>query len=230
VPPAADGRTTKAERRDSARRARQEALRRAAQRKRRRRVVLVALAGLAVVGGGIGAVVGLAGSGTKKPAALAPMLTSQAPWPVNSTQALRRAHRDHLPAAGTTLHVHAHLDLLIDGHGFAIPEGIGLAPNGTAPLHTHDQRGILHVESSRNRTFTLGEFFDVWGVRFSQTCIGAYCNTSSSTLQVYVNGVAVGGDPRTIALTRHEEIVIAYGTPGQTPNPVPKSYRFPSGL
>jgi sulfur carrier protein ThiS len=34
---------------------------------------------------------------------------------------------------------------------------------GMSPLHTHDGTGTIHVESSVNRDYTLGEFLDVWG-------------------------------------------------------------------
>ena len=32
-----------------------------------------------------------------------------------------------------------------------------------APLHTHDTSGIIHVESTVNRNYTLGEFLNIWG-------------------------------------------------------------------
>jgi hypothetical protein len=34
---------------------------------------------------------------------------------------------------------------------------------GMAPLHTHDSKGTIHVESSAKRDYTLGEFLDTWG-------------------------------------------------------------------
>ena len=33
-----------------------------------------------------------------------------------------------------------------------------------APLHTHDGSGIVHVESTINRDYTLGEFLNIWGL------------------------------------------------------------------
>ena len=35
--------------------------------------------------------------------------------------------------------------------------------SGMAPLHTHDTSGIIHVESSVKRNYTLGEFLNTWG-------------------------------------------------------------------
>ena len=35
--------------------------------------------------------------------------------------------------------------------------------SGMAPLHTHDATGIIHVESSIIRNYTLGQFLNIWG-------------------------------------------------------------------
>lgn len=32
-----------------------------------------------------------------------------------------------------------------------------------SPLHTHDNKGMVRLESSVNRDYTLGEFLDIWG-------------------------------------------------------------------
>ncbi|HEX9235017.1 MAG TPA: hypothetical protein VF972_01920 [Actinomycetota bacterium] len=53
-------------------------------------------------------------------------------------------------------------------------------------IHTHDATGIIHIESPTPRTFTLGEFFDVWGVRFTASCLGGYCRSSDRALSVFV--------------------------------------------
>ena len=42
--------------------------------------------------------------------------------------------------------------------------------------------------------------------------------------------VPVDGDPTRIVLDEHQEIVLAYGTPEQMPDPVPSTYEFPAGL
>jgi hypothetical protein len=87
-------------------------------------------------------------------------------------------------------HVHAHLDVFVDGEPIAVPAGIGIniddpevrrfeEPDGSvsyggitrcrkpciSPLHTHDGTGILHTESATPEPNTLGQFFTEWGVR-----------------------------------------------------------------
>jgi hypothetical protein len=137
-----------------------------------------------------------------------------------------------LTAEAETLHTHQHLDLFVDGKPVAIPADIGInaAQGFLAPLHTHDTTGIIHVESPVVRTYTLGEFFDAWGLRLTADCLGGTCTGADRILWVWVNGTPYGGDPRDIALQAHEEIVIALGPESEMPNPVPSSYGFPTGL
>ncbi|SRR6266702_8713034 len=108
--------------------------------------------------------------------------------------------------------------------------GINVAEGYLTSLHTHDASGIIHIESPTSRTFTLGEVFDVWGVRFSTTCLGGYCNGGSRRVWVFMNGRQVTSDPRRIQLAAHQEIVVAYGTSRELPSPIPSSYSFPTGL
>jgi hypothetical protein len=139
---------------------------------------------------------------------------------------------DVLTAEGTVLHIHEHLDLFVDGQQQKVPADIGIdQANGIlSPVHTHDATGIIHVESPRARDFTLGEFFDVWGVPFTSQCIGTLCTNGSRQLTVFVDGSQVKGDPRAVKLAPHQEIVVAYGTPAQIPDPVPSSFAFAAGL
>jgi hypothetical protein len=111
-----------------------------------------------------------------------------------------------------------------------VPAGIGIDPAvGFAPLHTHDSSGVIHVESPTVRTYTLGQFFAVWGVRFTPSCLGGYCAGGGRRLRLYVNGAAYQGDPTTLPLGSHQELVVAFGTAPQLPSPIPSAYQFPPG-
>ena len=127
--------------------------------------------------------------------------------------------------------MHQHIDLYLNGTHVAVPAnvGIGSDPRFFSPLHTHDRTGILHVEATQVRPFTLGQFFAVWGVRLSATCIGGYCASGNRTLQAFVNGSRVESDPASIPLLQHEEIVLAFGTRAELPKRIPSSYSFPAG-
>jgi hypothetical protein len=134
-------------------------------------------------------------------------------------------------------HVHAHLDVYINGKRVTVPGGIGIntkdrrvhsglilgqpAYGGItvpcskpciSPLHTHDVTGILHTESGTHKDNTLGQFFTEWAVRLDPNCIATYCKPATP-IAVYVNGSVYTRDPRGIALSNFKEIAIAIGTP-----------------
>jgi hypothetical protein len=245
---ATDRPTTKAERRDQARQER-HALQRKMERRRRLRSlttrVVVVLAVLGVAGGVLlltrsrspkTGPVEVSGAPSIDPTILPGILTGPAPWPANTKDLEARLSAIGLPALsaeGTELHIHQHLDLYVNGTKQVVPAEIGIITSPQvvfSPLHTHDTSGIVHVESPTIRSFTLGEFFDVWGVRFTPTCIGGYCAQGDRTLRVYVDGQLATGDPTTLELFAHEEIVVTYGTEAELPDPIPSSYTFPPGL
>jgi hypothetical protein len=83
-----------------------------------------------------------------------------------------------------------------------------------SPLHTHDDSGILHTESSSPVPNRLGQFFIEWGVRLTPACVGSYCRPTS--IKVFVDGQPFAGDPRTIQLTDSKEIAVVIGIPPKT--------------
>lgn len=132
------------------------------------------------------------------------------------------------------MHIHVHLDIFINGKPYQVPSEIGIVSNQCIYwLHTHDDTGIIHIESPEERDFTLGEFFDVWGQKFDNNRIldniVGKDGSNNNELNVYVNGNKVSNstDYRGIKLNEHDEIVIAYGAP---PKVIPKGYQFPEGL
>jgi hypothetical protein len=156
-----------------------------------------------------------------------------APWIAEVENLLARLDAIHLPALtaeGNKLHIHQHLDLIINGAPVIVPADIGInyIARFISPLHTHDETGIIHVESDEVRDFTLGEFFDVWGVRFTKDCVGGYCAKGENALRVFVNGKPVAGDPRKLVLQPHQEIAVIYGSQAAFKS-VPSTYQFPPG-
>jgi hypothetical protein len=161
------------------------------------------------------------------------VLTTPPPWPANNDDSklqlrLRAIGLDPLTAEGQAVHIHQHLDLYAAGKKVTVPAQIGIAASGAfiSDLHTHDATGIMHVESPAVRSFSLGQFFAVWGVRLDGRCVGGLCAAGDKRLAAWVNGKPVAGDPTRIVLEEHQEIAIAFGTAAQQPTPVPKSYDF----
>jgi hypothetical protein len=204
--------------------------------------ISLALAGLAVAAAATLVFVLAPGSGPSGTASAslvrAPLpgeLVTQAPWPANVARLRQRLDTLGLPALrreGTALHTHQHLDLFVHGRHLVVPAGIGIdaAARFISPIHTHNASGIVHVESPQIRTFTLGQLFDVWGVRLTRTCLGGYCARGGDRLAVFADGRRVAGDPRVVPLAPHAEIVVAYGTRDELPRPRPSAFAFPAGL
>ena len=216
-----------------ARRRRQEAA-----RVRRRRLGIAAVLAVVLVAG-VGGLAVSAANRDRQPATspgpLAGLQTGPAPWGANTADLAERLRAIGIPALspmeGTAVHIHQHLDLYVDGRKVLVPAGIGIDPAvGYAPLHTHDPSGVIHVESPTVRTYTLGEFFAVWGVRITPSCLGGYCAGGGRQLRLFVDGRADRGDPTTLALAPHQELVVAFGTAAQLPSPIPSTYQFPPGL
>jgi hypothetical protein len=138
----------------------------------------------------------------------------------------------------TLFHVHAHLAVYVGGRPRAIPEGIGIAPprvvetTSQGPfvaggsclywLHSHTADGVIHIESPVVRTYTLGDYFDIWGRPLSADRVGP----TRGRVTAYVDGRRFTGDPRSIPLRAHAVIQLDVGSPVVPPRP----YRFPAGL
>jgi hypothetical protein len=121
-------------------------------------------------------------------------------------------------------HTHARLTIFVDGHERPVPPGIGIADAQTQHtskgpvvaggacitwLHTHTSDGVIHIESPIERAYTLGNFFDVWGLPLSQTQVGP----ASGAVTAIVNGERWVGDPAAIVLTPHAQIQLEVGRP-----------------
>jgi hypothetical protein len=169
------------------------------------------------------------------------------PWPAPSDPLDRAKAAGLEPETHEFLdfHVHAHLDVFVNGSSVEVPAGIGINIEDPAvhtveddlgttyggidppcaqlcisPLHTHGTDGILHTESAVDQPNTLGQFFTEWGVELTDTCVGGYCSPGAS-IQVFVDGETFSGNPANIQLEDQLEIAIVIGSP---PEEVPSKF------
>ena len=107
-------------------------------------------------------------------------------------------------------HIHAHLTIFVNGAARQVPQEIGFDDNTCLHwLHTHAPDGIIHIESPQRRTFTLGNFFDVWGQPLGPNLAGP----AHGKVTAFYNGALYHGDPRNIPLNAHAQIQLDVGTP-----------------
>ena len=137
-------------------------------------------------------------------------------------------------------HIHSYLEIYVNGQSVTVPPGAGIvAPPGSGgsalgsdglktclyPLHVHDtEPNIVHIESPIVKTYTLGNFFDIWGKSLSATDVMG--NPVDSAHQVVYQVFDASGkmkqvtsDPRAIGLADHETIVILYNSPNVQAKP-----------
>lgn len=127
-------------------------------------------------------------------------------------------------AEKVAFHIHAHLAVFVDGKQKQVPYGIGIGlplRGATGPagpfvtqggcfawMHTHTADGIIHMEAPKPFTFTLGDFFDIWGQKLSATQVGP----AHGKVTLLVDGKTVPGDPRALKLANHQLVQLDVGT------------------
>jgi hypothetical protein len=152
---------------------------------------------------------------------------TKAPWPPEYLYLADRLSPLSLTTMpghqGLVQHFHAHLDIFVNGKKVKVPAyvGINLGAGYLTELHTHDARGVLHIESQKPETFTLGQFFAEWAVFLNARQIGGY-----KGLKWYLNGQPQTGNPQNLVLKSHQEIALVVGKP---PAKIPSSYKFLTG-
>ena len=118
-------------------------------------------------------------------------------------------------------HIHAHLAVFVNGQPKTIPATIGFSSTCLYWLHSHTPDGVIHIESPVQRTFTLGNYFDVWGQPLSPTQVGP----ATGTVTAYLNGQRYSGNPRDMPLDAHNLVQLDVGT-----DVAPQGFSFPAGL
>jgi hypothetical protein len=132
----------------------------------------------------------------------------------------------------TAFHVHSHLTIFVNGVQREIPYGIGIMPprqvqNATGGsfvvsgscfywLHTHADDGVVHIESPVVRTYTLGDFFDIWGQPLGPNQVGP----AKGKVTAFYNGRLVTSPVRDIPIGDHIQIQLDVGTPLVAPQNV----------
>jgi hypothetical protein len=195
------------------------------------------------------AAMGLVACSDSEPSSSSPTTGASADlWAAPDDPMARTVEAGLEPEVKETLihHVHAHLDVFVDGEPVKIPAGIGIDIGNEfvhkfsedrevsyggiqgcdqpciSPLHTHDVTGVLHTESATDDDNTLGQFFTEWGQRLDEDCVATYCRPDED-IAVYVDGELYDGNPADIALTDRREIAIVIGTP---PDDIPSTGDF----
>lgn len=135
------------------------------------------------------------------------------PFPAEFKNLARRIRLLGLPPVGAEkFHKHAQMRVFVDGLLVPVPAGIGLDNKRKvfSSLHTHESTGVLHQESDKPFTATIGDVFAIWGVTFGPGQIGSLRNGDGRELRVYVAGQRIA-DPAAHVIKPNDNIVVSFG-------------------
>jgi hypothetical protein len=185
--------------------------------------------GLLLLAGVIIGIVALSGGDDKGDPAAAQkgLQETQGPWAPLTAGLEDRENALGLPAPSESIyHVHAQVKIFVNGKPQTVPNNIGIDPGKgfLSSLHTHDEKGIVHMEAVEKYPFTLGQFMTTWGVKFTPTQLGAFRVGQGLVLETYLNGKKVPNGPAT-TLKQSDRVVIGFGKP----NSFPKDFKLDPG-
>jgi len=101
-------------------------------------------------------------------------------------------------------HNHTKLILKIQNETRSIPAGIGIIPNDCIFwLHTHDDSGIIHIESPIKTEFSLDQFLKVWNIFDNSSFIK---NISKNDIAANVSMISENGS--TTKLDNYKNIIL----------------------
>jgi hypothetical protein len=181
-------------------------------------VIVAVVVVLIVSSGGGGGTSSTASSGDSSASDIG-LSIGPAPWkPEYSFLAQRLSAYNFPQQTDVGYHVHAELKVYINGKQTTVPANLGIDPQGRfiSPIHTHDTSGVVHMESTKYYPFTLGEFINIWGVKFTNDQLGQYKTGDGNVLQLWVNGKQVS-DPVNYQMKAHDIMILGYGKPDSFP-------------
>jgi hypothetical protein len=122
-------------------------------------------------------------------------------------------------ASAVNYHIHAMLSIYKDDVRLALPSNIGRNSACDYGMHTHNGTGVVHIETAVPTIYTLGQFFAEWGQALSASSVAGLPGKPTYYIIENQKITPFTGDPATIALNAHREVLIVTGkAPTEVPN------------
>jgi hypothetical protein len=122
----------------------------------------------------------------------------------------------------TTFQHFTHLSIFVDGQQIALPGMVGIERDASNNLvcvynvhtHTGDHSGRIHTEGPTQTTYTLGQFFQIWGMPLQTDNVAGITSAELTAVYIIENDTvtAFDGDPATIELTNRRHIALVLGS------------------
>lgn len=117
------------------------------------------------------------------------LLVNQIVWPQIATYNPRLSQcTGHLQ---NNTHYHTQLNIVFNGQNYPVTENIGIKGECMHPVHTHDGTGLIHVDYPTPYKFTLGDFFNTWGIIFNKRQLGNIRIEDGYRITMKVNGIVI---------------------------------------
>lgn len=142
------------------------------------------------------------------------------PWPIGVGRGYRLAAAPPAVLAGAPIgrfrctsgrerRFGVHLELFVRRRVVIVPSGIGVGRSGRCSyaLRTREPTGVVEVRPGARAT--LGDLFRLWGQRLGPAQLAGF--RTRSPLLAFVGGRRWRGDPRSIPLSRHAQVVLELG-------------------
>ena len=145
-----------------------------------------------------------------EPSTLPGILTTPAPWPINTQDLPARLTADGMPPLGAVegqvLHIHQHIDIYIRGAHTVVPPYIGIRVSSAqilyAPIHTHPgEDGIIQYLIRQAQVPAQSRSFVEFGVESYQEA-----NTRFLVLNDNWRGLIMDGSSSNIRRVRNSSI------------------------
>ncbi|MGI8968802.1 MAG: hypothetical protein ACR2GA_06835 [Chloroflexota bacterium] len=117
---------------------------------------------------------------------------------------------------GVGYHIHAHISLINKGKVVTIPSDFGhdYTHDCLFWLHAHaDENGVIHLESPTVMHPTLAQYQAVARRTLPAKDVVSFTPPAGDSMRVWVNQKPYSGNPESIRIYNHENIVVEYGPP-----------------
>jgi hypothetical protein len=127
---------------------------------------------------------------------------------------------DHCVTGTPVYHSHPNLVITINGQGVIIP--VTFDASCAQPIHTHDSSGVLHIESDQNQSYTLGDWFLLWGHWANDKTLSIFNSTQifgnkvdgTHPIKMTVNGLQDSFDFQNLQFPRNAGTSTTCAVPG----------------
>ncbi len=126
--------------------------------------------------------------------------------PKSSSAVPLPGYLDRCVTGSLVIHSHPQLFINISGRAYLIPTNLGINGGCFRPLHTHDSSGVIHIETDSVYSYSLGDFFKIWGNWANNPTMAIF--NSTQIFNYHADGIS-----HRLIMTVNNNPIYSYETP-----------------